>query len=176
MNCEHLRKNLYDYLDDSLSVSDKAAAERHLAGCPLCREAVRQESQLAQFLSRRFEKTVEAVALAPLARRGMAMALERKLTTCRPRPLISFWSRLALPFATAAAILLVALGLHHHFLTAPPPHSETARLPGLAENREVLVHISYSVPGYTFRKEGNRVIDALTCDTVVADGALLVRN
>jgi hypothetical protein len=46
-----------------------------------------------------------------------------------------------------------------------------ARVPAPADNREVLIHVSYSVPGYTFRKEGNLIIDALTCDTLVEDGA-----
>ncbi|MGA2543691.1 MAG: zf-HC2 domain-containing protein [Verrucomicrobiota bacterium] len=176
MNCEHLREILYDYLDDSLSPSGKAAAEKHLAGCPACREAVQRESQLAQSLCRRLEQAVETVALDPVAQRGMATAVERKIAQSRERPLVSFWSRLALPFATAAAILMVAIWMGHHFFAGQNSHLEMARVPAPADNREVLIHVSYSVPGYTFRKEGNLIIDALTCDTLVEDGALLVKN
>ncbi len=176
MNCEHLREILYDYLDDSLSPSGKAAAEKHLAGCPFCREAVRRESQLAQSLSSRLEQAVETVALDPVARRGLAKAVERKIAESRERPLVLLWSRLALPFATAAVILMAAIWMEHHFVAGQNSHLETARVPTPADNREVLIHVSYSVPGYTFRKEGNLVTDALTCETLVADGALLMKN
>jgi len=106
----------------------------------------------------------------------MATAVERKIAQSREPPLVSFWSRLALPFATAAAILMVAIWMGHHFFAGQNSHLETARVPAPADNREVLIHVSYSVPGYTFRKEGNLIIDALTCDTLVEDGALLVKN
>lgn len=176
MNCEHLRETLYDYLDDSLSPSEQAAAERHLAGCLVCQEAVRRESQLAQSLFSRLEQAVETVALDPAAQRGMATAVERKMAASRDRPLVLFWSRLALPFATAAVILMAAIWMEHHFIARRNSHLETVRILTPADNREVLIHVSYSVPGYTFRKEGNRVIDALTCDTLVADGTLLVKQ
>ena len=176
MNCEQLRENLYDYLDGSLLPSEQAAAERHLAGCLVCREAVRRESQLAQSLSRRFEQAVETVALDPVTRRGMAAAVERKVAGSRERPPVLFWRRLALPFAAAAVMLMAAIWMRHHFVAGPNSHLETARLPAPSDNHEVRIHVSYSVPGYIFRKEGHLVIDALTCNTLVADGALLVNN
>jgi anti-sigma factor RsiW len=176
MNCEHLRENLHEYLDDSLSPSEKAAAERHLSGCSVCREAVRRESQLAKSLSSLLAQAVEEVALDPVARRGMAMALGRKMAESRERPLVLLWSRLALPFATAAVILMVAIWMGRHFVAGQKSHLVTARIPTPADNGEVLIHVSYSVPDYTFRKQGNLVIDALTCDTVVTDGALLVKK
>jgi anti-sigma factor RsiW len=176
MNCEHLRENLYEYLDDSLSRSEKAAAERHLSGCPVCREAMRRESQLARSLSSRLEQAVGTIALDSVARRGMATAVERKIAGSGERPVVLFWSRLAWPFATAAVILMVAIWMGLHLVVGQNSHSEMARLPAPGGHREVLIHLSYSVPGYTFRKEGNLVIDALTCDTLVADGALLMKN
>jgi anti-sigma factor RsiW len=176
MNCEHLRENLYDYLDGSLSPSGKAAAEEHLARCLACRQAVQRESQLAQSLFSRLEQAVETVALDSLTRRRMATAVERKIAQSRERPFVLFWSRLALPFAAAAAILMAAIWMGLHFVAGQNSHLQTARLPRPAGNREVLIHLSYSVPAYTFRKEGNLVVDALTCDTIVADGALLVKN
>ena len=73
-------------------------------------------------------------------------------------------------------ILIVAIWMGHHFFAGRNSHLEMARMPAPADNREVPIHLSYSVPGYTFRKQGNLVIDALTCDTLVADGALLMKN
>ncbi len=176
MNCEHLRENLYEYLDDALSTSEKAAAERHLSGCPVCREAVRRESQLARSLSSRLEQAVATVALDSVARRGLTTAVERELAESRERPLVLFWSRWAWPFATAAVILMAAIWMGLHFVGGQNSHSEMARLPAPGGHREVLIHLSYSVPGYTFRKEGNLVMDALTSDTLVADGTVLMKN
>jgi anti-sigma factor RsiW len=174
MNCQHL--DLYGYLDDSLSPSEKAAAQRHLSGCRVCRQAVRRESQLASSLSSRLEQVVETVALDPLARRGMAMAVGRKIAQSSQRPLVPLWSRLALPLVTAAVMLMAAIWMGRYFVAGQNSHLDTAYIPTLANDREISIHVAYSAPGYTFRREGNLVIDALTHDTWVADGALLVKN
>jgi anti-sigma factor RsiW len=172
MNCEQLRQILYDCLDGSLSPSMRSAAEQHLAGCAACRESVRQESQLAQSLSRRLDQAVETVVLDPVARRGMVRAVERQLAESGERPLFLFWIRLVLPFAAAAMVLLVALWTTHHSGAGRNPLLEAVRPPAPSGNRAVVIHLSCAVPAYTFRQEGNRVIDALTSDTVVADGTL----
>ena len=176
MNCEHLRESIYDYLDDSLSPSDKADAERHLSGCAACREVVGRETDLAQSLSSRFEEAVDAVALDPIVRREMVAAVERKVAGPGERAPLGFWKRLALPFAAAAVILVVAVSMGHHFSGGERSHGETALAPTPVEKGEAVIHVSYSVPGYTFRREGNLVIDALTFDTLVADGALHLNN
>ena len=176
MNCERLRELLYDYLDNSLSRSDKAAVERHLAECLVCHEAVRRESRLAQSLSTRLEQAVETVTLDAPARRHMVSAVERELAHACERPPAWFWKRLALPFATAAVVLGVAIWLGYYFRAQENSHSVTERLRALDADRDVLMHLSYFVPRYTFQREGNEVIDALTSDTLVAEGALLVRN
>jgi anti-sigma factor RsiW len=174
MNCEHMQENLYDYLDDSLSPSEKAAAEKHLAGCAACAELVRREAQFAHSLSGGLEQAVANVALDAVAQRNMAGMLERKTSATREHASVSFWSRFALPFAAAVVILFVAFGLKHHFTAGQNSHLLTS-VP-LPANGDVLVHISYCAPAYTFRKEGNLVIDALTCDAQVTDGALIANN
>jgi predicted anti-sigma-YlaC factor YlaD len=169
MNCEQVRENIYDYLDDALSPSRKAALEKHLAECLLCREAVRRETQLAQSLSTGLEQAVEAVSLDPTTRRGIARALERSIAEPRARPLALLWSRLALPLA-AAVLLLVAIWMGHHFVGGENSPLEMAHIAVPAADHRALVYLSYSVPAYTFQKEGDWVIDALTSDKLVADG------
>ena len=172
MNCEQLHEKLFDYLDGSFPPSEQAAAERHLAGCPACREAVQRGSQLAQSLSRQLEQAGDTVVLDPAAQRRLAGAVKRQFAESRERPPVWFWNRLALPFAATVAVLLVALWMEHHFRPGHHPPLEAAHLPALADNHKVVINLSCSVPTYTFRREGNQVIDALTSDTVVADGSL----
>jgi len=176
MKCEHLQEILYDYLDDSLSPSERAAAERHLAGCLACREAVQRECQLTQALTSRLEQAVETVALDPIARRNLAAAVGRKMAESREQPRVSWWHRWVLPLAATAVILTITIWMGHHFAAEKNSPLQTARLPKPADDRATFVHLSYSVPGYIFRREGNRVVDALTSDAIVADGALEAKN
>ena len=168
MNCEHLK--IHEYLDESLPPADRITAQEHLAGCLACREAVRQEQQLAETLSRQLGQAVETVALDAFARRNMTTAMAQALAAPRKRPSVSFWRRFAVPLAATAALMIVI------FATRPHPLVTMALAPPPASNDRVLIHISCSTPTYTFHREGNLVVDALTSDTHVMDGALLVKN
>ncbi len=174
MNCEELRDNLFEYLDGSLAPANKAAVEKHLAGCRACREAVQRESRLERSLSRGLEQAVAPVTLDPVARHGLVAALERELAEPRERPRPWFWRWPAWPFASAAMILMGVGWLGHHFLAGQNLPSKTP--PTLAHSREIPVHVTCAMPGYTFRKDGNLVLDALTSDTLAMDGVVLVAN
>ena len=176
MNCEYLRENLYEHLDGSLSASDRAAAERHIAGCPACREAVRRESQVARSLSAGFEQTVAAVELGSAGQRRIAGAVGRNVANVEEQSLILFWRRLIFPFAAMASGLIVLFWVGRHFAGERNPHLEARRASTLGGNREMQIHYSYSVPEYTFRKDGNRVVDALTSETVVVDESFAEKN
>jgi anti-sigma factor RsiW len=176
MNCKYLRENLYEYLDGSLSASERAAVERHLADCPACREAVRRESQLARSLSGGFEQAVGAATLDSAARRRMARAVERKIADSGEQPLLLFWRRLALPFAAIAMVLVVVVWMERHFVSGKNSLLVVERASIPDSNREMHIHFSYSVPGYTFRRNGNQVVDALTSETVVVDESFAEKN
>ena len=175
MKCRWLQQNLNEYLDGSLSSPEKAAAEKHLAECGACRELVRRESRFAQTLSRRLGEAVDNVTLGPVAQRRMAMMLEQKFSTAHEQAGISPWRRLVLPFAATAAILLVVFALRPVFFASDRSRSQTLPAPAYGGVQDVHAHLSYYARTYTFRKEGNLVIDAYTSDERVADG-LLVKN
>src|SRR5690242_19853906 len=117
MKCEHLQENLYDYLDDTLSPPEKAAAEEHLLACEFCRQIVQRELQLARTLSDRFSQAVESVSLDANAQRGLAIAVQRSLQTSQQRFSFAFWPRLAMPIAAAAVLLLATIWLGHHVVS-----------------------------------------------------------
>jgi anti-sigma factor RsiW len=170
MNCGRFEREIYEYLDGSLSPRAQAAAERHLSGCAACREALIQERQTARYLSVKFRRATDSLQLPPqFGHRVLAALAEEQDAPDTQQGIVLFWRRLAWPLAVAASGLLLLAGFF--FLVRPPgpgmPHSQ----PHVAEN-EVSVHFSYVMPIYTFRREGGFVIDALTYQTNVIDERL----
>lgn len=196
MNCGQFQDEIYDYLDDTLSPSEKAAAEEHLLQCGACQQAMQRELLLARTLSTRLTQAVESVNLDANARRGITGAALQASSDEEPKPhrsllLLIFgkresgrggiessftrspWQRrLALPLAAAALILLGGLWAGRQLISERSAGHDPAG--SLAVNNQVVpIHLSCSMPTYTFQREGNLVLDALTYDTLSMDGVLL---
>jgi predicted anti-sigma-YlaC factor YlaD len=170
MNCSRFEREIYEYLDGSLSPRAQAAAERHLSGCAACREALIQERQTARSLSIKFRRATDSLQLPPQFGHRVLAALAVKHGAPDTRSgIVLFCRRLVWPLAVAASGLVLLAGFF--FLMRPPgpgmPHSQ----PRIAENK-VSVHLFYVVPIYTFRRESGFVIDALTYQTNVIDERL----
>ncbi len=50
MKCENLQLNLSVYLDDILTLDERAVLDKHLAQCPLCRQKLADFQALRQDL------------------------------------------------------------------------------------------------------------------------------
>ena len=174
MNCHGFQKQLHEYLDEALSPSDQMAAQRHLVECSVCRAVAKREQEIARALSNKLQQSAENVVLDAQSLHLMAAAVERKLAACGKRTLIPFWPRFALPLA-AAFVVIGVLAAHSFFSGRIAPMDAARNMPHAQANR-VSVNVSYLVPTYTFLKKGDFVIDALTCDPQVTDGALLAKN
>ncbi len=172
MNCRRFQHEMYEYLDGSLSPRVQAAAEQHLAGCAVCRQALQAERETAQCLSNTFRGATESLRLPPEVGRRVVAALDRQRhVPDEPRGEVFFWRRLAWPLAAAASGLLLLAGF---FFFMRPPGPKMARpQPHPAEER-ASIQLSYVVPTYTFRREGGFVVDALTYQTNVVNQKLRV--
>jgi anti-sigma factor RsiW len=177
MNCERFQEYLFEYLDDALPPNEKAAAQLHLQTCDACRQSVENEQLAAQSLSNRLSDAVKTVTLDAHTQRSMANAVRRQIDGTREtkkRSLLPLWARLAIPAALACLALISAV-----WLSRRPRHgnsdTQSFSSPGSA-GHEVPVHVAYSAPHYTFRRQGAMVLDALTTETRVADGTLLVNT
>jgi len=124
MTCGEIQKAFSSYLDDQLSLAERAACDTHLQGCPVCR-AQMAESRL---ILRRF-----AALRRPAAPRGLAssisdaMMIERAAVQRQPR--LPFHVRFAewleprvMPYtigAFASILLFVAIyaPLHPYLVT-----------------------------------------------------------
>ena len=132
MKCR-MRRKLADYQVGALGATQRAAMERHLQGCPACREYAALQEQLAPVIAyemhTRWDARIEKYRPAPVP------AISRIKT-------MSF--RLALTFAVAVVVLgVVILGapvLLRQILEAPSygRHLERARI-GLRARHELHV-------------------------------------
>ncbi|MGA2748423.1 MAG: zf-HC2 domain-containing protein [Verrucomicrobiota bacterium] len=169
MNCRGFQNNLFEYLDGALSSGARAAAERHLAQCEACRQVLRRQQQIAQALSERFHRDTAGMALRPEAQRRILAALaDQSADRAERNWFAGLWPRLAWPAAITAG-LLVAAWLVAGFPFGPrAPRAVAARSSGRETGVAVTINISDCAPTYVFRREGNFVIDALTCQPRVA--------
>jgi anti-sigma factor RsiW len=180
MNCRQFQDCLYEYVEGTLSATTQAGADRHLAACHSCRVAVQQEQQFAQNLSARLRQDAETLTLRPEVRQAILRAARRQ-----PAPLgmleflAGLWNRFARPMAIAVPLLLVVMVLViWHFSGTRIHEMPTARADGrhppsaLSTPPAVSIQISCRRPAYQFRREGNWVVDTLSCQTVVASGTV----
>ena len=173
MNCEEFRESIYDYLDETLSPSVQKDFEAHLADCAGCRQLLQYESQLSNRLKNDFERAISATTLDHVDRRRIVAAAERELTERSHRSKTSLWTHIVSPIAAAVATLAASIWIGSQPMRFSPLAPQSL-VDTDNRNREVRFRVSFSSGGYLFRKEGNQVIDALTSDTVFADGALVV--
>jgi anti-sigma factor RsiW len=168
MNCRCFQDQLYEYVEGSLSAGAMAAAEKHLAGCPACREALQQETALARDLSRRLQQRAGQLQLPPEIRRDILAAARREpASPVFTEFILDWWRRLAAPLSVGAAALLLGVVLWlNHFPGWPKPGVETAPHAGRTLPPAVSVEFSSRVPICQFRRDGNAVIDTLSVQTV----------
>jgi hypothetical protein len=149
-------------------------ADKHLARCTGCREAVSQEEQLAQILSTRLGQAADAHTLHPQARQRILTTFEF-IPVRHGESIVCLWNRFAKPLGIAVSFLLIVTFLLIDFFSGTKVHeTKTARGAGSTVPSAVSIDLSYRVPTYKFRKEGNLVVDTLSYETVAASGTLWI--
>jgi len=168
MNCHCFQDQLFEYVEGSLSADALAAAEQHLAGCPACRAAVRQEEALAQELSRRLRQRAEGLKLSPAIRREILAAAQRGPTPLAlTEYLVAWWKCYSLPLSVGVtAVVLGAVLWLSHLPGGQKSGMETAQRSDHSRPDAVSVQLSCRVPTCQFRREGDRIVDTLSVQTV----------
>ncbi len=173
MNCRRFQHRLYEFLDGALSSRAQAAAEKHLTECDACRQAVQQQRQLAQSLSRQLQSSTESLHLPPAVQHRIKTALADTPASRHEVPSIHLlWRRLAWPLAAAACLILVSVIAAEFVRRSHAPGDQAARSQPRGAPPAAFIHLTYSVPAYTFRREGTLVIDALTHQDIVVNATL----
>lgn len=181
MNCQSFQNELFEYVEGTLSTDEQAAADKHLASCDACRQAVEKEKRLARALSSRLQRSSESLALRPEIRRKiLTAAREKAASPTMAKSIIRVWNHWLGLAAVPVSLLVVAallLVLHAYSTRRPPlsttitPH-DTIPISVSVQNPQpaVSVKLSYHLPTQQFHQEGNLVVDALVDETVVASG------
>lgn len=131
MNCENIQFNLSAYLDDCLSVQERAAVDAHLPACPLCRDCLADFQSLRNSLRALPRAEMPNDLLASLRTR---VAEEIKITRREPNVIfteaVREWLKMRLfPYAAATAITLVfGLSLLWTLLSAANDNRRTAEI------------------------------------------------
>jgi anti-sigma-K factor RskA len=172
MNCRYFQNRLYEYVEGTLSAEALAAADKHLALCSACRQAVRKEQQLAQFLSDRLHHDTETLALRSSDRLRILAAVENKSTSpANEMPILGLWNRLVWPLVMAVALLLIVAFLRINYFSSAHK-TTTAQSSDRDTHSAVSIQFSYCEPTYKFHQEGDFVVDTLSCETIVASETL----
>jgi anti-sigma factor RsiW len=110
LNCQTSKEYISAYLDDELPAEPRELLERHLAGCPLCRQEVEVQARLWGLL-----EVLPGEAPVGLVEKVMAQLPGRQ----RPR-----WRHFALAASLLLGIFLggkLGLDLHVTFSLTPEP-------------------------------------------------------
>ncbi|HWI58340.1 MAG TPA: zf-HC2 domain-containing protein [Bacillota bacterium] len=171
MNCRRFEDWLEEYADGTLPPADRVAADHHLAGCAVCREALHRHHQTGQALSHSFQKATASLRLRPEVKQRLLRDLAAHSVAEADR-LDDAWNfvRFLWPWPAVAAALVAAGWLVWQGVPSPPPAVEAPR--ASEPNPRVSIHVAYCVPTHTFQKEGAFVRDSLVYHTVVVNGGL----
>jgi len=101
MKCDKCEDLMYEYLDAVLPPDVQEAIEEHLAQCPACCAAFRQERQFSKSMTELFERQTRDLRLSPQIRQNVLTRLQR-----RPA-LIVLFNRLPREIMKIAAVIAI---------------------------------------------------------------------
>jgi len=167
MDCHECQELLFEYVEGSLSAIKRAEFETHLTDCETCTEAVRRENRMEARLSTCFRENVQTLTLGEEGREKLMKAFTR---SGRPtqgawtRLLTERWIELTAALGTAAALLTVLVwvgtqrrtqSMKHSLVAKPVPMQTPATTP------TIQIRLPYLVRSYTFKQNGDFVVDTL---------------
>jgi hypothetical protein len=170
MKCRRFEDLLFEYLDDSIAPALRAQAEAHLAACAACRQALRQQENLARLLLDGLQRETSSLGLSSAAMGRMLAALQAPPASSARRPDRPIrWPRFGWPLglASGALILLCCLQLH-----SPPPIPAPRPLPQPEASEQattVSIQDSFPISTYSFQQKGNLIRDSFTDESCVAE-------
>src|SRR5260370_25878267 len=78
MNCENFNDWLPEFLDETLSTAEQAAAREHVQKCGACQRALAQQEAFAKSIRLSFNHETHGLSLSAETRRNILNALKRQ--------------------------------------------------------------------------------------------------
>ena len=166
MNCARFQDLLFEYLDGELSPDEQALAAEHLVGCAECRSFLERENRVAKAFQ---ERTIGLKLSAGFERRVLEAVEAPAAAVGTFEGFLAFARRFAwIATMGAAAVVLAAVVLFQgHW-------QRDAGRPVSVEGGVERVQATFVSGVYTFRQEGDRVVDLLEYRTNHVDGVVLL--
>ena len=169
MNCRRWEQWLDEYVDETLPHAERAAADRHLAGCAGCRELLRRRREAGQALSRMFRQATDSLQLRTEVERRVLREAAADTATRRELSFSGWFARPVWRWAAVAGGLVAASLLVRHVGRPRQVGAEAAL--SWRGGPPATIHLSYSMPVRAFERDGAFVRDTLTEETVVVSGS-----
>jgi anti-sigma factor RsiW len=170
MKCRRFKDLLFDYLDDSIAPALRARAEAHLAACEACRQALRQQENLARLLLDGLHRETSSLGLDSAAMGRLLAAVQAAPASSARRPDRQIrWQGFGWPLGLASAALILLCCLH---LLSPLPTRAPRPLPqpqASDQTTTVSIHDSFRISTYSFQQQGNMIRDSFTDESCVVE-------
>jgi anti-sigma factor RsiW len=172
MNCRRFQRDIFEYLEGSLSESTRSAAQRHLEHCEVCLHSAQELDRTSRFLMNGFRNESEFLALtADVKMRIKDSVGETPTEAVGTTAIPGLFARSWIWLGPGIAIIALAIFVFWRSQVRPAP-SMTQR--AMESPATISLRISYCEPTYTFRADGNFVIDSVNCQPCVLDESLQV--
>jgi len=173
MNCENFNDRLPEYVDETLSAAEQAAAREHFQKCAACQRTFAQKEAFAKSIRLSFHRETQRLSLRPETKRNILNALKRPEfpPTASGRIQAFFtvlWRHPA--WAGTAILCLVLLISGRRFYLDSTKHSSAQAT--LKDN-----HITYDIDipmqteMHVYRRQNNMVVDAFVTEISVMDAS-----
>ncbi|MDB6017973.1 MAG: hypothetical protein JWR19_2462 [Pedosphaera sp.] len=173
MNCENFNDRLPEYLDETLSTTEQAAAREHVQKCGACQQAVARQEALAKSIRLSFNRETQGLSLSAETRQNILNAL--KQPSLQP----TSWERLRACCAVLwlkpvrvglvlLCLLLLISGSRFHRQRA-----ERSTLPATAQAASdiYVIDVPIETEMHFYRRQNNRVVDAVVTGVSVIDAS-----
>jgi anti-sigma factor RsiW len=186
-DCHAIQERFTDYLDRSLSLSDREGVEAHTAGCAACRNALAMSRELVGVLAEvpgpmlpdGFAVRLAArLAALPEAPRRRPVLPWRRLASAPPQLVMGAWGRALAGVAVGVLLTLVFVGHGtqdgREAATAPPGAAVPAAVPAALHDA---VHVPMGADA-TVRVffDAARAVDRVTFSIELPDGVRMVSD
>ncbi len=173
MNCENFNDWLPEYLDETLSAAEQAAAREHVQKCGACQRALAQQEAFAKSIRLSFNHETQRLYLRPETRRNILNAQKR------PGLPPTAWENIQTFFAVlwrhptwAGAVLLCLVllisGSRFHLRSAK--HSSPQAT--VKDDRiTYVIDVPIQTQMHVYHRQNNMVVDAVVTEISVIEAS-----
>ena len=172
MNCENFNDRLPEYLEDTLSTAEQAAAREHVQKCDACRQALAQEEVRARSIRLSFDRETQRLFLRPETRRNVLNALKRpKFPPTAGERIQTFFAIFWRHPAWAGTVLLCLVLLISGSLYLGPARHSSAPAAVKDDRITYVIDVPIQSETHIYRRQNNMVVDAVGTEISLLDAS-----